>query len=378
MRNLVLLTMLLSACGDGTTGPPEPVSGLTAIEIASGLDSPVHLTTPDGDSRLFVVEQPGRIRIIENGDLLPTPFLDLTGVVQSGGERGLLSMAFDPSYATTGLFWVNYTGTDGDTRIERYQVSDDPNVADAGSALLVLEVEQPYTNHNGGQIAFGPDGMLYIGMGDGGSGGDPHDHGQTLSTLLGALLRIDVRSAPYVVPPDNPYVGASNARPEIWASGLRNPWRFSFDPPGERIYIADVGQNQWEELNAAPADAPGLNYGWNIMEGSHCFNATSCDQTGLTLPVHEYPHSEGCSVTGGHVYRGVSLTGLAGHYFYSDFCTGFLRSFRVVNGTATDHEEWNVGDMGQVLSFGVDALGELYVLSRNGRVYLIGPVASRG
>jgi hypothetical protein len=373
MKRYLLLALAAAACSDNGTGPPASVSGLRAVEIVDGLDSPVHLTAPAGDTRLFVVEQPGVIRIIREGALLPTPFLNIAHLVSSGGERGLFSMAFDPDYATTGFFWVNYTGADGNTRIERYQVSADPDVADAASATLVLGVDQPHANHNGGQIAFGPDGMLYIGMGDGGSAGDPDNHGQTRSTLLGALLRIDVRTAPYVIPPDNPFVGSTDARPEIWAYGLRNPWRFSFDPEDATLYIADVGQSEWEELNAVQASAAAVNYGWRIMEGRHCFATSSCDQTGLTLPVHEYSHSEGCSVTGGYVSRGPSLAALAGHYFYSDFCAGFLRSFRLSGGVATDHAAWAVGDLGQVLSFGEDSGGELYVLSRNGRVYRIEP-----
>jgi glucose/arabinose dehydrogenase len=375
MRRLMALALAVAACSDGGTGPPVTVDpdDLRVVEVVDGLDSPVHLTSPPGDPRLFVVEQPGVIRIIDDGELLPVPFLDLTSQVGSGGERGLLSMAFDPAYATTGFFWVNYTDTNGDTRIERYQVSADADVANANSALLVLEVEQPFANHNGGQIAFGPDGMLYIGMGDGGSGGDPQNHGQRRSTLLGALLRIDVRTAPYVIPPDNPYVDEPDARPEIWAYGLRNPWRFSFDHGTDHLYVADVGQGQWEELNAVPADEAGVNYGWRIMEGMHCYNATSCDETGLTLPVHEYSHADGCSVTGGHVYRGESIPGLEGHYFYSDFCTGFLRSFRLSGGAATDHTEWETGGVGQVLSFGEDSAGELYILSSNGSVYRLEP-----
>jgi glucose/arabinose dehydrogenase len=370
----MLLALSAVACSDGGTGPPiDAATGLQAVEVVAGLESPVHLTAPAGDARAFVIEQRGVVRIIEDGALRPTPFLDISERVASGGERGLFSMAFDPNYATTGLFWVNYTDANGDTRIERYEVSADRGVADPASALLVLEVDQPHANHNGGQIAFGPDGMLYIGMGDGGSGGDPDNHGQTRSTLLGALLRIDVRTPPYVVPPDNPYAGASDARPEIWAYGLRNPWRFSFDPPGGSIYIADVGQGQWEEINAVSSAAAAVNYGWRVMEGRHCYAAASCDQTGLTLPVHEYSHAEGCSVTGGYVYRGQSLAGFEGHYFYSDFCTGFLRSFRLAGGVATDHEEWDVGSLGQVLSFGQDAAGELYVLSHNGRVYRLDP-----
>ncbi|HEX6307871.1 MAG TPA: PQQ-dependent sugar dehydrogenase [Longimicrobiales bacterium] len=373
-RSFLYMAAVLSACSDDGTRPPDQVAGIEAVPVTAGLEAPVHLAAPPGDDRLFVVEQAGRVRIIENGTLLPTPFLDITANVSFGGERGLFSMAFDPDFASTGHFWVNYTDNAGDTRVERYRVSSDPAIADPTSAVLVLAVDQPYTNHNGGQLAFGPDGMLYIGMGDGGSGGDPQGHGQNASTLLGALLRIDVRSTlPYRIPPDNPYVGSTSARPEIWAIGLRNPWRFSFDAESGRLFIADVGQGDWEEVNAVPDDAAPLNYGWNIMEGPDCYNASSCGRNGLTLPIHAYPHPDGCSVTGGFVYRGELLAPLDGHYFYSDFCGGWLRSFRLAGGSATDHREWLVGDIGQVLSFGVDARGELYVLSANGSVYRLEP-----
>ena len=374
MRRFVLLTVAVVACSDGGTGPRMPPAGeLRAVEIAGGLQSPVHLTAPQGDTRLFVVEQGGVIRIIRDGGLLPAPFLDISARVSAGGERGLFSMAFDPDYDETGHFWVNFTDTNGNTRVERFSVSSDPDIADASSALLVLAVNQPYPNHNGGQIAFGPDGMLHVGMGDGGGSGDPDDQAQDRSTLLGALLRIDVRTPPYVIPPDNPFATSTIARPEIWAYGLRNPWRFSFDAVDGRIYIADVGQNQWEEINVIFMDEAPVNYGWPVMEGTHCFGPGECDRTGLALPVHEYAHAEGCSVTGGHVYRGTALSGLAGTYFYSDFCTGFLRSFRMSGVTAVDHREWDVGDLGQVLSFGEDSGGELYVLSRDGSVYRLEP-----
>ena len=376
MRRFIVLTAAVLACSDDGTGPrTPPTDALRATEIADGLDSPVHLTAPQGDTRVFVVEQPGVIRIIRGGNLLPAPFLDISARVSSGGERGLFSLAFDPEYDDTGYFWVNFTDTNGDTRVERFRVSSDPDVADASSAMLVLAVDQPYSNHNGGQIAFGPDGMLYVGMGDGGGSGDPDGHAQNRATLLGAILRIDVRTAPYVIPPDNPFAGSTTARPEIWAYGLRNPWRFSFDAVDGRIHIADVGQNQWEELNARAADDAPVNYGWPVMEGAHCYSSSDCDRTGLALPVHEYSHADGCSVTGGYVYRGAAMPGLAGTYFYSDFCTGFLRSYRLSGGIATDHREWDVGDLGQVLSFGEDAAGEIYVLSRNGSVYRLEPDA---
>jgi glucose/arabinose dehydrogenase len=286
-----------------------------------------------------------------------------------------LSVAFHPSYATKGWFYVNYTDRAGDTRVERYAVSAaNPDVADPATVQLVLEVAQPYANHNGGLVLFGPDGMLYVGMGDGGSAGDPHGYGQSKATLLGKLLRLDVDGAvggaAYAVPPDNPFVGEAGSRGEIWALGLRNPWRFAFDRDAGLLYIADVGQSRREEIHVAPADRAGVNYGWNVLEGSECFDGTTtCNAQGLERPVVEYSHAEGCSVTGGFVYRGQRIRALIGHYFYSDYCAGFLRSFRYADGEAVDRRTWNVGSIGSVLSFGEDARGELYVLSGNGRVY---------
>lgn len=359
---------LLTGCGDGT-GPVEPLPATLAVEVvASGLANPLYLTAPASDARLFVVEQPGRIRIIENSALRSTPFLDITDRVLDGGERGLLSVAFHPNYASNRFFYVNYTDNQGDTRVERYTVSSDPNVADRNSALLVLFVDQPFANHNGGLVMFGPDGMLYIGMGDGGSGGDPQGHGQNRATLPGDLLRIDVDGGnPYAVPPDNPFVNQDPARGEIWAYGLRNPWRFAFDREGGTLYIADVGQSRWEEVNAVSATAKGVNYGWNILEASECYGAATCNRNGLTLPVLEYASdATTCSITGGFVYRGQRISGLQGHYFYSDYCAGWLRSFRLVDGRAEEQREWNVGNLGQVMSFGEDAARELYTYSRAG------------
>jgi glucose/arabinose dehydrogenase len=371
MAALAMWAGLLAGCGDGT-GPVEPIPDSLAVEVvASGLSNPLYLASPAGDARLFVVEQPGRIRIIQNGSLLTTSFLDITGRVLDGGERGLLSVAFHPSYASNRFLYVNYTDNQGDTRVERYTATSDPNVADPNSALLIIGIAQPFANHNGGLVMFGPDGMLYIGMGDGGSGGDPQGHGQNRATLLGDLLRIDVnQGSPYAVPADNPFVNQTGMRGEIWGYGLRNPWRFSFDPEGGTLYIADVGQNAWEEVNAVLATAKGVNYGWNILEASACYGSATCDRSGLTLPVLEYAHDGGaCSVTGGFVYRGQRIAGLQGHYFYSDFCAGWLRSFHLVDGRAEEQREWDVGDLGQVMSFGEDAARELYILSANGRVY---------
>ncbi len=336
--------------------------------VASGLAAPLYLTAPRGDPRMFVVEQPGRIRVIVRGVLQSTPFLDLTDRVSYGGERGLLSVAFHPSYPSNGYLYVDYTDTAGDTRVERYHVSADPNVANRASAKLILSVDQPYANHNGGLVVFGLDGKLYVGLGDGGSGGDPRGNGQNRGTLLGKLLRIDVDAGdPYAVPSDNPLVGVSGARGEIWAYGLRNPWRFAFDRTGGSLYVADVGQSSREEVDVVPATAGGLNYGWNIMEGDRCYGASSCNQTGLTLPVLAYGHSEGCSITGGYVYRGQQIPALQGVYFYSDYCSGWLKSFRF-DGAVRDQRDWGLG-FGSVLSFGEDSAGELYILSANGKVY---------
>lgn len=341
-----------------------------AVEIAaSGFSNPIYLTAPAVDPRLFVVEQSGRIKIVENGQVRAIPFLDITDRVSSGGERGLFSVAFHPQYGSNGFFYVNYTDSNGDSRIERYSVSGDPDVADPNSAKLIISVQQPFANHNGGLVVFGSDGMLYIGLGDGGSGGDPQGHGQNTSTLLGSLLRIDVDGGdPYAVPLDNPFIGGGGAR-EVWAYGLRNPWRFSFDRVANQLYIADIGQNAWEEVDVVSASEAGLNYGWNSMEGSQCFATDPCDATDLVLPALEYGRSEGCSVTGGYVYRGSAIPGIQGHYFYSDYCSGFLRSFRFSVGSVSDEREWDVGDLGSVLSFGQDAEGELYVLSGNGNLY---------
>jgi hypothetical protein len=377
LRTLLPL-LLLAACSGSEPGDPGETPGqpaLRLVEVASGLQSPVHLTAPASDARLFIVEQPGRIRIVENGQLLPTPFLDLTAKVSSGGERGLLSVAFHPQYAQNGFLYVNYTDQAGDTRIERYRVSANRNVADPASASLVLHVRQPYSNHNGGLVAFGPDGMLYIGMGDGGGGGDPEEAGQDPLKLLGKLLRIDVDAAqPYGMPGGNPYAGKSGGRGEIWALGMRNPWRFSFDHTAKLLYVADVGQNQLEEVNVVPVGRAGVNYGWDVMEASDCFEPSSgCPREGLTLPVLEYTHDDGCSITGGFVYRGQAIPGLQGHYLYADYCQGWVRSFRYANGQAVDKRSYPLPDVGNISSFGEDSQRELYVISHRGTVHRITP-----
>jgi glucose/arabinose dehydrogenase len=374
-----MFSLVVAAAGGGAIvacndiSDPPPLDGVELVPLIEGLSFPVFLTAPEGDARLFIVEKAGRIRVVVNGTLAATPFLNISGLVSTGSEQGLLGLAFHPDYETNGHFYVNYTDVAGNTRIVRYTVSGDANVADAGSAKPILTVNQPEDNHNGGMIAFGPDDLLYIGMGDGGGGGDPDGEGQNRESLLGDLLRIDVDAGdPYAIPPDNPYATHATFRREIWASGLRNPWRFSFDRNGSTLYVADVGQSTNEEVNAVPADLAGVNYGWDIMEGTDCFSTTPCNTAGLTLPVTEYDNdSDGCSVTGGYVYRGTTFPALAGLYFYSDFCEGWLRSFRLVAGTATDEREWAIPSIGNVSSFGEDGAGELYILSADGTVYRI-------
>ncbi len=347
--------------------------------VASALSSPLLVTAPPGDTaRLFVVEQTGKIRVLRRDTLLATPFLDLTTAVSCCGERGLLALAFHPQYGSNGFFYVNYTDGGGTTRVVRYHVSADPQVADAATATVILSQAQPFSNHNGGMLAFGPDGYLYIGLGDGGSGGDPQGNGQNLATWLGKMLRIDVTGgSPYAVPASNPFVGQTGILPEIWASGLRNPWRYAFDRTTGDLYIADVGQSAREEVNLQPAaSAGGQNYGWNVMEGAACFSpSTGCQTAGLALPVLDYTHADGCSVTGGYVYRGSRIPMLAGLYFYGDFCDGWVRSFRYAAGAATDHRDWTqlrpAG--GQISSFGEDARGEIYVVSLAGTVHRLAP-----
>jgi glucose/arabinose dehydrogenase len=342
--------------------------------VVDGLDSPVWLTAPPGDSaRLFVVEQPGRIRVIRNGRLLPAPFLDLRDRVRSGGERGLLSVAFHPRYRENGWLFVDYTDRHGDTQIERYRVGADPDRADPASATAILHIAQPYANHNGGLVLFGPDGMLWIGMGDGGSAGDPQDRAENPDELLGKLLRIDVdRGAPYAIPPGNPFAGRGGGRAEIWAMGLRNPWRYSFDPTLHHLWIGDVGQNAWEEVDLVDDRAPGLDFGWRRDEGTHPYRAGAGRGTPV-MPLIEYPHAEGCSVIGGFVYRGRAVPALAGQYVYGDYCSGWIRSVRAEGGRVTETHLWNVKHPGSISSFGIDGRGELYVITLDGSVLRVVP-----
>jgi glucose/arabinose dehydrogenase len=379
---LCLLVSPASACGSGEgspLGPPEGTVPVGLDPVASGLSFPLYLTTPAGDARLFIVEKGGAIRIVKDGALLPAPFLSLADRVSTGGEQGLLGLAFDPAYATTGRFVVHYTDVNGNTVVSMFRVSaGGPDLADPASESVLLTAEQPFANHNGGQILFGPDGMLYIGLGDGGSDGDPGGRGQAVTDLLGDILRVDVSSGTgYTVPADNPFVGRADARPEIWSYGLRNPWRFSFDPATGDLYIADVGQNAWEEVDvvtAAGGAGRGTNFGWNPTEGAHCYATSSCDLGAFTLPVLEYSHSEGCSITGGYVYRGAAIPALQGHYFYSDFCRGRVRSFRLQDGEAVEPQQRSaLAPGGSVTSFGQDTVGELYILTAEGQIFRIAP-----
>ena len=364
---IVGLMLALAPAAASAQGP-----GIAVEMVSDAFDRPLLVTAPRGDERLFVVDQPGRIWIVSGGVRLDTPFLDIRGEVGFGGERGLLGLAFHPDYAANGRLFVNYTDRRGATQVVRYEVSGDANRADPASAAEVLSVDQPAANHNGGWLGFGPDGHLYIGMGDGGGGGDTFRNGQNRHTLLGAMLRIDVDGGePYAIPPDNPFVGGGGAL-EIFAYGLRNPWRAAFD--GDDLYIADVGQNLWEEVSVVGIADGGANLGWPIMEGNHCFRPASCDPTGLVLPVHEYRQLGGaCSITGGTVYRGTAVPALAGQYVFGDYCAGFVHSFRYDGGSVGAVTDWSgqIGDVGRITSFGEDGAGELYITAEDGRVFRI-------
>ncbi len=367
-----------TACGAEPTGTGgTPGSGLRLELLTDALNQPLHVTAaPNDQERLFVVEQAGRIRILKASVLLSTPFLDISGRISCCGERGLLGLAFDPAHSQNGRFYVDYTDAAGDTRVSRFTLGASADIGDATSEQLIIGVQQPLSNHNGGLIEFGPDGYLYVGLGDGG----PGRNGQDLSTLLGSILRIAVSAGGgYTVPPDNPFVGHPTARAEIWAYGLRNPWRFAFDRATGDLYIGDVGEGRREEVDLLPAGSPaGVNFGWNTMEGNECFASTSCDRTGLTLPVLDYDHGEGCSIIGGHVYRGSAVPNLRGTYFYADYCGGWIRSFRYQGAQATELMDWSgvLDPGGNVTSFGEDAAGELYVTTRSGRLYRITPASN--
>jgi glucose/arabinose dehydrogenase len=344
---------------------------LTLEEVTGGLQVPIGIAhAGDGSDRLFILEKAGRIRIVRDGALLDAAFLDITGRVGSqGSEQGLLGLAFHPAYVDNGYLFVSYTDRRGDTAISRFRASGgDPNRADPASEVMLLQQAQPARNHNGGHLAFGPDGYLYVGLGDGGGAGDTYANGQNGGTLLGAMLRLDVDGGDgYAVPMDNPFTGNPDVRDEIWAIGLRNPWRYSFDRATGDLYIGDVGQNVYEEINFQPTSSSGgENYGWPIMEGLHCYPADgSCSQQGLTLPVFEYDHADGCSATGGYVYRGQRFPALQGIYLLGDYCSGRIWGLaRAADG------RWQAAEMAQIpmqiASFGEDDAGEVYLVDMGG------------
>jgi glucose/arabinose dehydrogenase len=376
VRGTTLIT-LLAGCGGGGPLPDafvpscEPLPGepaLGLVEIAHGFDMPVGVVGAPGEPRrLFVLEKGGRIRVIDDGVVLSEPFLTVEGPDLSGldDERGLLGLAFDPGYATNRRFYVFYSDADSDTVVERWLVSaGDPDRAEPDSAEPVLFVDDFAGNHNGGTLAFGPDGYLHVGIGDGGGANDPMDYGQDTRVPFGKILRLDVASLPYSIPADNP--GLEFA--EIWSYGWRNPWRFSFDRATGDLYVGDVGQDAWEEIDVEPAADPGgRNYGWNDMEGAHCFEPSSgCVQAGRVAPVYEWNHQDGRTAVGGHVYRGCSMPGHHGKYFFADYVAGWVRSFRWDGaGGYTELEEWPALGGADIVSFGEDADGELYLVRQD-------------
>ena len=393
LASLVLIAALLAAAcdsGDGSdAGPavepsatdapsespnapasPEP-SGIPRVELEPvvTLDQPVAMAIRTGDPTLYFAEKVGRVVALREGSGEPEVILDLTSEVSTGSDQGLLGLAFSPDGE---FLYVNYTDVQGDTRVVEFAFAD--GGADLSSRREVLFVDQPYSNHNGGDLAFGPDGYLYIGLGDGGSAGDPEGNAQSLSTLLGKMLRIDPRpqdGEPYGIPRDNPFVGREDAMPEIWAYGLRNPWRYSFDRETGDLWIGDVGQGSREEIDLARAGSPGgENYAWDLLEGTLPFEGDAPPDS--VPPVFEYPTADGCAVTGGYVYRGVDIPALVGAYVFADFCRGRLEAFRLEGGQARGHDELGP-EVANVASFGEDADGELYVLSLSGPVFRLVP-----
>ena len=390
---LLPLIFTLAACGspqaDASTPVTNPGTGTAEVRlepVAANLEQPTSVVSADdGSGRLFVTQKTGLLRIVEGGSVLDTPFLDLTDTVSTSSEQGLLGVAFHPDYAQNGRFFINYTRQDGATVIAEYAVSSDPNVADASAKKVLLTIAQPYSNHNGGGLVFGPDGYLYIGTGDGGAGGDPQGNGQDKTALLGKLLRLDIGNPdidnpgdgePYGIPASNPFVNSADARPEVWAYGLRNPWRFSFDRQTGDLWIADVGQNAFEEVDYQPASSSGgENYGWNVMEADSCYNDAAptspletCGEQGSVKPVLEYPHSEGQSVTGGYVYRGEAVPALEGRYVYGDFVSGTIWS-AAAQGDGSYQSTPLLNSGFNIVAFGEDEAGELYVADYSGTLY---------
>ncbi|HEX9816517.1 MAG TPA: PQQ-dependent sugar dehydrogenase [Candidatus Thermoplasmatota archaeon] len=361
------------------TGTSPATGSVKLVPFLSGLDSPIYLThAGDGSGRIFIVEQTGKIKIWKNGAVLPTPFLDVTSLVVSGGEQGLLGLGFHPDHETNGVFVIDYTRggnptVSGDTVVARYRAAPgNPDVTDVASAQGILTVDQPFANHNGGMVDYGPDGFVYIGLGDGGLADDPQNNAQNPQALLGKMLRIAIEdTGTYTVPSDNPFVNVPTHRPEIWATGLRNPWRHSFDRATGDLYMGDVGQNAWEEISFQPAASNGgENYGWDVYEGTHNYQPGIVIQH--TLPVAEYDHEEGdCSVTGGYVYRGTEVPALQGYYVLGDYCTGRLWTLAKIGAS------WALSEFMDteyaISSFGEDEAGELYLVDHTGSIYKFAP-----
>jgi glucose/arabinose dehydrogenase len=383
--------------GSGAVSPSAGSAGSTASAAASAADHPdlgdVHValrplvtgltdplfatTAPDGSGRLFIVEQAGTVRVVRNGTLAPNPYLDLTSRIESGGEQGLLGLAFAPGFGPNEpRLYVHYTNTDGDTTIAELRAAPGADHVDPSTERIVLDEKHPYANHNGGWIGFDSQGRLLIGLGDGGSEGDPQNRASNLGTIFGKLLRIDVLAGPadgrqYAIPPDNPFVSTAGARPEILDFGLRNPWRDSIDPATGTLWIGDVGQDKWEEIDAAPAGSAGLDFGWRRWEGRHCFNpATGCDPAGVTMPVAEYGHDQGCAVIGGVVYRGAAIPTLRGAYLFGDYCSGTLWAIDAAAAEqAPTSEQTPVRLLGTGLaisSINTDQSGEVVITDLNG------------
>lgn len=388
----IAFSLLLAACGGsddiggfggGTTPPPAPSTSLRLQPVTAALTAPVFMTAAPNDlARLFVVEQRGLIRILDslNGAPRATPFLDVRGLITTGGERGLLGMTFDPEYTTNRRFYIFYTNGSGALVVARYLANaSNADLADSASAAILKTIAHPESNHNGGMLAFGPDRCLYVGTGDGGGSGDPNNNGQNTSALLGKILRLDPTTGNACTnSTDNPFASGGGA-PEIWSFGLRNPWRFSFDRLNGALYIGDVGESQREEVDAVvgPDAGRGLNFGWRLMEGFLCFNPSGgCNSGGLTLPVLDYAHDNGaCSITGGYVYRGPVNPSLNGTYFYADYCAGFVRSFQLQSGEPGLQASWPLLSPpgNQITSFGEDASGELYLMTQAGSLFRIVP-----
>lgn len=359
MRHVVAFALAVLACPLAACAVAQQPQ-VRLEEVASGLDSPVYAIAPQGDPRLFVVEQTGRIRIVADGELQQQAFLDVSDLIATGGnEQGLLGLAFHPDFADNGKLYVNYTDRAGDTKVVGYTAEGD--FADPSTATVIFSADQPFANHNGGWVGFGPDGLLYVGMGDGGAGGDPGNRAQNPDEVLGKILRFDVDSG---------------AKPEQFALGVRNPWRMAFD--GNDLYVADVGQVAHEEISVITTADAGANLGWNVMEGLACYEAANCDASGFVQPILTYGHDSGrCSITGGFVYRGAALPSLVGQYFFSDYCDGRIRSIRFADGKAAAEIDWTdqLGTPGSVTSFGLDGAGELYVTTIDGQLLKLVPAA---